>query len=92
MTEAVSPDKVTTSLTHNAILLVENALQNCPNSVMTISELKKALPKQIDHKILMKILEHLENGNKIVIGRKGITWIYNNNKNLRNAIRNGRKL
>jgi hypothetical protein len=90
MTEAVSPDKVTSL--PNALLLVENALQNCPNSVMTVSELKKALPKQFDHKALTKILGNLENSNKIVIGRKGITWIYNNNKNLRNAIRNGRKL
>jgi hypothetical protein len=92
MTEAVSSDKVTQFSAHNAILLVENALQNCPNSVMTVSELKRALSKQVDSTTIMKILKILENSNKIVIGLKGITWIHNNNQNLKNVIRNGRKL
>ena len=92
MKEALNFDKAKTSPTLKTILMVEDTIKNSPNSVITVAELKRALPKQFDHKALTKILGNLENGNKIVIGCKGITWIYNNNKNLRNAIRNGRKL
>jgi len=40
----------------------------------------------------MTILGYLEDGNKIAVGLKGITWIHNRNENLKNVVRNGLKL
>jgi hypothetical protein len=40
----------------------------------------------------MIILEYLEKSNKIVVGLRGITWIHNTNKNLRNVAVYGREL
>ncbi|WP_197074580.1 hypothetical protein [Methanosarcina sp. WH1] len=65
---------------------------NCPNSVITIAEFKKALPRQVNHNALMTILEYLEKSNKIVVGFRGMTWIHNPNKNLRNVVIYGREL
>lgn len=92
MTEALNSDKAKPSPTLNTIIMVEATIQNCPNSVITISELKKALPRQVNHNTLMTILEYLEKSNKIVVGLRGITWIHNTNKNLRNVAIYGREL
>jgi len=37
----------------------------------------------------MVILDYLEQSNKIIVGLKGITWIYSRNDNLRKAVVQG---
>jgi exosome complex RNA-binding protein Rrp4 len=95
MTEAVSSDgshKAKPSPTLNTILMVEDTLKNSPDSVVTVAELKKMLPRQVNHNTLMVILDYLEQSNKIVVGLKGITWIHNRNENLRKAVAQGFEL
>ncbi len=75
--------------TLNTVLMVENTLKKINNSAIKISELKRKLPKQINHNTLIIILEYLEKSNKILVGLKGITWVNNPNKNLRKAINEG---
>ena len=57
----------------NTILMVERALKDMEGSVMTVAELKRLLPKQVNHQALMIILEYLEESNKIAVRLKGIT-------------------
>jgi hypothetical protein len=57
MTEAMSSDTSKHSPTLHTIQMVEHTLQNYPNSVITIPELKRALPKQVNHNTLMTILD-----------------------------------
>jgi len=78
--------------TLNTVIMVENAIKNSKNSIITIPELKKELPKQVNHNTLMLILEYLEKSNKIVFSLNGITWIFNPNPNLRKAIYEGLEL
>lgn len=78
--------------TLNTVLMVENTLQNMDESVISIPELKKKLPKQINHNVLKTILFYLEQSNKIAVSLKGITWIHNNNLNLKKAISKGLEL
>ena len=92
MTEALHFDKTKPSPTLNTILMVEDTIQNSPNSIITIAELKRALPKQVNHNTLMIILEYLEKSNKIAVGLRGITWIKNDNKNLRDVAIHGLEL
>ena len=92
MAEAVSSDKAKPSPTLNTILMVEDTLKNSPDSVVTVAELKKMLPRQVNHNTLMVILDYLEQGNKIVVGLKGITWIHSRNENLRKAVVHGLEL
>ena len=75
--------------TLNTVLMVEDTLKKMNESAIKISELKRRLPKQINHNTLIVILEYLEKSNKIVFGLKGITWIHNTSKNLKKAIENG---
>lgn len=77
--------------TLQTIRMVEKALQNMPDSVMTIPELKRALPKQVNHNTLIEILEYLEESNKIVVGLKGITWLHSLSPKLQLAMVKGRE-
>ena len=84
--------KLEHSPTLNTVLMVENSLKNIDESVISVAELKRRLPKQVNHRTLMTILEYLEESNKIAVTLKGITWIHNTNKNLRKAINTGLEL
>jgi len=79
------------SPTLNTIKMVEKTLENMTNSVIKISELKKMLPKQINHNTLKNILDYLQESNKIFVGIKGIVWIHNNNLVLRDVINDAKK-
>jgi len=84
------------SPTLKTIKMVEKSLKEMPDSMIKISELKRILPKQINHNTLKNILEYLQESNKIFIGVKGIVWIHNDSPKLRKAIldaeRDGRVL
>lgn len=80
------------SPTLNTILMVEKTLQNIPETVFKVSDIKKALPKKVNHYTLKNILEYLESSNKIYVGIKGITWIYNKNKKLDDEIKKGKEI
>jgi len=84
--------KLEHSPTLNTVLMVEETLKNMEGSIITIAELKRKLPKQINHNTLKIILEYLEKSNKIAVTLRGITWIQNTNPNLRAAIREGLEL
>ena len=77
------------SPTLNTIIMVENTLQNMDESVVSLAELKRHLPRQVNHNTLKIILEYLEESNKIAVSIKGISWVYNRNRNLNKAISNG---
>ena len=57
------------------VLMVEDVLKKA-NKLMTREQLKKKLPNKIMHQTLNIILKYLEEGGKILDGRKGILWIY----------------
>ncbi|MDP4012982.1 MAG: hypothetical protein Q8R00_05265 [Candidatus Nanoarchaeia archaeon] len=80
------------SPTLNTVLMVEAVLKNMNESVITIAELKRKLPKQVNHTTLMIILDYLEKSNKIAVTLKGITWIHNPNINMKKAISRGLEL
>ena len=84
--------KLEHSPTLNTVLMVEETLKNMENSVMTIAELKRELPKQINHNTLKIILEYLDRSNKIYISVRGITWIHNPSPKLQKAIKEGLRI
>ncbi len=75
--------------TLNTVIMVEETLKNMDESAITIAELKRILPRQVNHNTLMLILHYLEESNKILVGLKGITWIHNPSLKLRKAIAEG---
>lgn len=76
----------------NTVIMVENTLKNMKESVITLAQLKRKLPRQVNHNTLKIILEYLELSNKILVTMRGITWIHNPNPNLQKAIAEGFEL
>ncbi|MFA6530367.1 MAG: hypothetical protein WCT31_01450 [Candidatus Micrarchaeia archaeon] len=89
MTKGVQVLLMEHSPTLNTVIMVEDAIKNAKESAVSIAEIKRLLPKQVNHNTLKTILFYLEESNKIVVTLKGITWIHNPNTNLKKAIARG---
>ena len=74
----------------NTIFMVENVLKK--GELITLSQLKKSLPKQVMHQTLIQILDYLQLSGKIIIGTKGILWIFTEKKELNNLIQRGTEI
>lgn len=92
MQDTIQVQKLEHAPTLNTVLMVENTIKKMKNSIFTVAELKKALPKQVNHNVLKVILEYLEESNKIAVSIRGITWIHNTNPKLKVAIARGLEL
>src|SRR3989344_7655454 len=64
----------------NTIIMVEEVLKK--GELITLAQLKKDLPKQVMHQTLLQILDYLQLSGKIVIGTKGILWVFTERKEL----------
>ncbi|MBI2107551.1 hypothetical protein HYU10_02965 [Candidatus Woesearchaeota archaeon] len=92
MPELIERKKAEHYPTLNTVFMVEDTLKNMDESVISVAELKRKLPKQINHNTLKLILEYLEESNKIAVTMNGITWIHNTSPKLRKAIKEGLEL
>ena len=73
----------------DTMLMVEEVLKNA-DIAMSKSELMRRLPKQIMRQTLLVILDYLEKRGIIMIGKKGILWIQNDNPKMRKLIESSR--
>jgi len=69
------------------IRIVRRAIVDDESSAMSISKLKKVLRGKVDEKVMMEAIDQLDKENKIFIGSKGITWVYNNSPKWKKAVR-----
>ena len=76
------------SPTLNTVLMVEEVLREA-KQLLTIAELKRRLPKKIMHQTLMQILDYLQFSGKIIIGTKGVLWIFAERKELEELLKRG---
>lgn len=67
----------------NTVLMVEDFLKKNRDIPISISELKKKLPRQVMHQTLKIILEYLWKSGKIIYGPKGFQWIYSEPEHLK---------
>lgn len=63
------------SPTLKTVVMIENVLKNA-GELMTIANIKRALPRKVMHNTLLQILDYLQLSGKVVIGTKGILWIF----------------
>jgi hypothetical protein len=91
------PKQITTeesfahSPTLNTVIMVEETLMDAGEFV-TVAELKRRLPKQVMHQTLLKILDYLQLSGKIVIGTKGILWVFADRNDLNRLMNKGTEL
>jgi hypothetical protein len=62
------------------VLLVEETVQDCDESIVPLSQLKKLLHVEITQNTLWNILDYLDEKNKIATSPKGVTWIKHTKK------------
>lgn len=77
------------SPTLNTIRMVECTLKDIDDSVITIADLKRKLPKKINHTVLKTILEYLEESNKIAVSIRGLSWVHNPSRKMRLELSKG---
>ena len=92
MTKGIQIMKMEHAPTLNTVIMVENTLAGAKQSVLTMAQLKRELPKQVNHNTLKAILVYLEGSNKIAVSMRGITWVHNTNARMRNAIASGMEI
>jgi len=83
-------EKLVHSPTLNTILMVEETLKD--GDLMTIAELKNKLPRKVMHQTLLQILDYLQFSGKIIIGTKGVLWVFTERKELNELIKRGTEI
>ena len=92
MSRTYAVQRLEHSPTLNTVIMVEEVLKRIPGSVITVAELKRLLPRQVNHNVLKIILIYLEQSNKIAVTMRGITWTFNPDARLRAAMAKGFEL
>ena len=88
----VTEQKLKHSPTLRTIKMVEETLKNMDESLITVAELKKILPRKVNHNTLIEILEYLEENGKIYVSVKGITWVQWESEEIDRLIKHGRRI
>lgn len=83
--------KVEHSPNLNTVLMVEEVLKEV-GELLTLAELKRKLPRKVMHQTLIRILDYLQISGKIVIGTKGILWVFTERAELNKLIRKGTEI
>ncbi|HJX05689.1 MAG TPA: hypothetical protein VJ461_03190 [Candidatus Nanoarchaeia archaeon] len=73
----------------STILMVEKVLRDNADRIIKPAELKRMLPKKVNHNTLMSIVDYLDRSNKIAFTSRGMMWIVNDSPKLRKAIAEG---
>ena len=81
-------ENIAHSPTLNTIFMVEKTLKD-DGELLTLAELKRKLPRKVMHGTLLQILDYLQFSGKIIIGTKGILWIFTDRKELNELIKRG---
>jgi len=84
----IKKKRIEHSPTLNTVFMVEDILKET-GEVITLAELKRRLPRKVMHQTLIQILDYLQLSGKIVIGTKGILWIFAERKELNAMINRG---
>jgi len=68
--------------------MIEKVLADAQTAIDR-EEIKRRLPVKIMHQTLNLVLEYLEQKGLIIDGHKGVLWIYNPSKKLKESIARG---
>ena len=70
--------------------MVEEFLKKHRDAPMKVSEIKEKIPKKVMHQTLLQIFNYLQLSGKILIGTKGILWIFTEEIQLLKSIKQKR--
>ncbi len=87
-TQILEKQKLQHSPNLNTVLMVEETLKEA-RELVTLADLKRKLPRKVMHQTLIQILDYLQISGKIMIGTKGVLWIFTERKELNELIKRG---
>ncbi len=73
------------------VLMIERVIERSDGPISR-NEIKKRLPKKVMHQTLNLALDYLEKSGKILIGSKGILWVFNENPSFRQLLKNSKEI
>ena len=73
--EQLKQPKIFHSPTLDTVLMVENTIKNA-KQVISVAELKRKLPRKVNHNTLKIILSYLQKSGKIEFTPDGAVWIF----------------
>jgi len=88
MAKETYQEQVLHSPTLNTVLMVEETIKTS-KEVISIAELKRLLPKKVMHQTLLQIIDYLQLSGKIMLGTKGVLWIFTEREELSKLIQRG---
>lgn len=91
MVQVLERDEFRHSPNLSTVLMVENTLKEA-GKVITLAELKRRLPRKVMHQTLIQIINYLQMSGKVMIGTKGILWIFAERKELDELIKRGTEI
>jgi len=77
------------SPTLDTVLMVEEAVRKA-KEVLTIAELKRRLPRQVNHNTLKVILAYLQRSGKVEFTPYGVVWIFMPKEDVETILSRGR--
>jgi hypothetical protein len=75
----------------DTVLMIEETLKKAEEPISK-SELQRRLPKQVMRQTLNLILGYLEEKGMILMGKKGVLWIFAGRKELSKFIKRGTEI
>ena len=90
-TQMLDKERMGHSPNLNTVLMVEETLRNA-GEVVRLAELKRRIPRKVMHQTLLQILDYLQISGKILIGTKGILWVFAERKELDQLINRGTEI
>lgn len=75
ISQLLQPPKLVHSPTLDTVQMVEKIIRNA-KEVINVAELKRRLPKQVNHNTLKIILAYLQKSGKIEFTPDGVVWIF----------------
>jgi len=81
--------RVLHSPTLDTVQMVEETLRKA-KEVVSVAELKRRLPRQVNHNTLKGILRYLQQSGKIEFTPDGVLWIFLPREDLAKLLRTGR--
>ncbi len=89
MTQLLEQSKVEHSPTLDTVQMVEDTIRQA-KQVVSVAELKRQLPRKVNHNTLKVILVYLQNSGKIEFTLDGVVWIFMPKEDLAAILSKGR--
>ena len=89
MPELMYASKVEHSPTLDTVQMVEETIRNA-KEVITVAELKRRIPRQVNHNTLKVIFRYLQESGKVEFTPDGVVWIFMPKEDIRAILSKGR--